>query len=114
MQCFLMSRDLMFSSQATSAAKAAGLESRTVASSEQIVCAEEHMVILDLTLPGLNIPETVAALKQNAKTIIIAVGPHVHEAKLSAANDAGCHAVLTKGQASRELAGVLKELALDG
>ena len=109
MKCFLLSRDLMFSSQATGAANSAGFETSTVPSIDQIGIDESHVVILDLTSPGLDIAATVTSLKQT-QAIVIAVGPHVHEAKLAAAQAAGCDAVLTKGQASRELGSVLAKL----
>ena len=112
MKCFLLSRDLMFSSQATGAANAAGFETSTVPSIDGIALEEPHVVILDLTSPGLDVASTVASLKQT-QAIVVAVGPHVHEAKLSAAQEAGCDAVLTKGQASRELGAVLAKLTSD-
>jgi DNA-binding response OmpR family regulator len=109
MQCFLLSRDLMFSSQASGAARAAGCDTKTIGSVEQIDSTKPKLVILDLTMPGLNVSEVVSSLKQiGAK--VIAVGPHVHEEKLKVANEAGCDLVLTKGQASRELGSLIGEL----
>lgn len=102
MKCFLLSRDLMFTSQATGAANAAGCETQTVGNLDQVTADEPHVVVLDLTLPGLDIASTVEGLKKNSAKVI-AVGPHVHEANLAAAQEAGCDFVITKGQASREL-----------
>lgn len=110
MQCFVWSTDLMFASQATGAANSAGMETKTVADLGPIAAEGTHIVILDLTTIGLGIADAVTSLKQRG-AVIIAVGPHVHEAKLSAARDAGADHVVTKGQASRELAGLLDTIA---
>ena len=107
MKCYLLSRDLMFSSQVSMAAKSTGVELHTIGDVASI--DDPSLVIVDLTTPGLDISTTIAAL--NAKEVcVIAVGPHVQEERLAAATQAGARRVLTKGQAHRDLAGVLKEL----
>ena len=93
MECFLLSRDLMFTSQLSGAASSAGCTPRVVGSLEQIRCEEPHFVVLDLGLPDLNISTAVQAMRQNDATVI-AVGPHVREEQLSAATEAGCDCVL--------------------
>ena len=113
MQCFILSRDLMFSSQASGAASAVGLSVSTVSAVGQIESSELSIVVLDLTTPGIDILATVESLKV-AGARVVSVGPHVHEAKLTAATEAGCDAVLTKGQASRELGDVLRSLIESG
>ena len=116
MKCLLVSRDLMFSTQASSAANNAGFAAKTVANADrladQLAIDDEYIVLLDLTMAGLDIVGTIALLKGHvpAPSKIIAVGPHVHEAKLKAASEAGCDLVLTKGQASRELSDLLAQL----
>lgn len=110
MQCFLLTKDLMFSSQASGAVSSAGMESKLVSTPEQISEQEPCVVVLDLTMPGLDVDATVAALQKNPSAKLIAVGPHVHAAKLAAAGQAGCNFVMSKGQASRELVSLLSTL----
>lgn len=100
----------MFSSQATGAAKSAGLEPQTIGQPGQVESRDRCVVVLDLTNPGMDIAATVASLKEHDSSTIVAVGPHVHEAKLTAATEAGCDHVITKGQASRELASLLTQI----
>ena len=108
-KCFILSQDLMFSSQVAGASSAAGLETRNIQSAQQ-VDGEAPLVVLDLTTPGLDIGQTVSSLKEaNAK--VVAVGPHVHAGKLELATQAGCDVVLTKGQASRDLGATLSALS---
>jgi len=108
--CFVFSKDLMFSSQISAAAKSAGLVTKTVLGLEQVTGESTYYVVLDLTIPGLDIADAVETLKDAGATVI-AVGPHVHEAKLELAKESGCDRVLSKGQASRELGAVLAELS---
>lgn len=108
MKCMIWSRDLMFSSQATASAGQAGMALSTIASAGDV--EEESLVILDLSMPGLDVANAIAECDaRNAR--VIAVGPHVHGEKLEAARDAGAYRVLTKGQAHRELGAVLQEAA---
>ena len=111
MKCYLISRDLMFSSQVSGAAAQAGIEFQTMGTPADCGVPEEaSVVILDLTMPGLNIESAIHEAAAITSTKIIAVGPHVQGEKLEAAKEAGAHFVLSKGQAHRELATVLKEL----
>lgn len=71
-----------------------------------------YLALIDLTLPKLDIVGLVRQLREvpNSSVTVIAVAPHVHEKKLTAAKDAGCDHVLSKGQSSRDLAGLFSEL----
>lgn len=110
MKCFIFSRDLMFSSQAAGAAKSAGLETQTVMNAQLIESDAECIVVVDLTVSNLDIATVIGELKSlTPPAKVIAVGPHVHEEKLAAAQQAGCDLVMSKGQASRELGAVLKQ-----
>ena len=62
--------------------------------------ASPALVILDLGMPGLDVRGVVARLRalRVPAAKIIAFGPHVHEALLQAARDAGCDTVLARGQ----------------
>lgn len=110
--CFVFSKDLMFSSQISGAAKSAGFDTKTVLGIDQVNSDSTHYVVLDLTIPSLDIADAVRTLKDGGATVI-AVGPHVHEAKLELARESGCDRVLSKGQASRELGAVLAKLSED-
>ena len=110
MKCMILSRDLMFSSQAKGAASQAGLHPQMIVSAEDCDAGGNSIVILDLSTPGLDIPEVVAELlTKNVR--VIAIGPHVHEQKLTTAQNSGAHSVLTKGQAIRELVDVIQDAA---
>lgn len=108
--CFVLSRDLMFISQMAGGIQTSGMASQSVANTSQIPTDQPGVVILDLTMPGLDIAKVVAGLRKNSEIKLVAVGPHVHEGKLQAATDAGCDRVVSKGQASRDLAGILQSL----
>ena len=121
MKCLLHSRDLMFSSQVSSAACTAKVDMETLAAADQLVARAgemegDYLVLVDLTFPSLDIVAIAGQLREvpNAPASVIAVGPHVHEEKLTAATVAGCDHVLTKGQASRELASLFAELSSYG
>ena len=104
MICFVLTNDLMFQSQVAGAAAAAGLDCKQVGRPELIDTNEQHIVVVDLTMPGWN----ADALEASSLRKRIAVGPHVHEAKLTAASEAGYDHVITKGQVSRELGELLR------
>ena len=78
MECFVLSADLMFASQASGAAISAGCPSKTVGRIDAVVTDGAHMVVLDLTMPSLHILDAVTKLKERG-AIVVAVGPHVHE-----------------------------------
>jgi hypothetical protein len=58
------------------------------------------LVMVDLTIAGLDVAALVSKLKglPDGGPAIVAYGPHVHEAKLAAAQAAGCDAVMARGQ----------------
>jgi CheY-like chemotaxis protein len=112
MSVVLLSRDLMTASRAEGAALRQQIPLRTVGGVEQAVaaCTEAPvaLVIVDLTTASLDVAGLVEQLKQgNLVPSIVAFGPHVHEAALAAAREAGCDAVLTRGQFFAELDGVV-------
>ena len=109
MKCFLLSSDLMFSSQVSGAARVAGYDVAAIRSADQIEAPAVGCVVVDLTMNGIDLVQLVSRSKECGLKVI-AVGPHVHEQKLESARDAGCDFVLTKGQASRELASFLSQL----
>ncbi|HEY4308249.1 MAG TPA: hypothetical protein VGN12_02255 [Pirellulales bacterium] len=67
---------------------------------EKAAAGRPAIVMVDLSVPRLDVVALVTSLKQNATAsrMILAFGPHVHEGLLQAARDAGCDAVLSRGQ----------------
>ncbi|MEM9186997.1 MAG: hypothetical protein AAGB00_10925 [Planctomycetota bacterium] len=111
----LVSVDLLASSQLHGVTQAAGLELDVLGPAGLLASAEAAppaLVIFDLTTPLDDLPGTVAALKSlTPPPAVVAFGPHVQGARLEAAADAGCDAVLTRGQFHRSSAEVLARYA---
>lgn len=104
MSVLLLTTDLSCSSQVSGAAARLGVPLGTVMNPAQLMnrAAESSpaVVILDLNTPLLDCRELVPQLKalSSPPSTIIAFGPHVHEARLAAAREAGCDRVLARGQ----------------
>ena len=99
----LVTSDLARSSQVSGAAARVGATIETVMQParllERLENADCRLVILDLNTPGVDPASLVPLIRgQSAAVGIVAFGPHVHEAKLQAAVQAGCDEVLTRGQ----------------
>ncbi len=109
----LLSGDLIFSSRASGAAARCDSQLVTVASAEAAcqACAsgEVSLVLVDLTMRGLDVRALVDQLRAASpgKVAIVAYGPHVQEAALGAAREAGCDEVLSRGQVDREIDAIL-------
>ncbi len=106
--------DLMFSSQLLGAAAKLGLKLSLAAWSADAAAkltGDCRLVLVDLTLPGLDLPAVVAAARERAPAArIVAFGPHVDEKTLAAAEKAGAHVVMSRGQFHREYAQLLAEV----
>lgn len=113
MSALLLTADLACSSKASAAAARAGVELNVAMSVaalwEKAGSLHPDIVILDLTAPGVVPGELIGQLKALASAPrVIAFGPHVHEAKLAAAAEAGCDAVVARGQFYSQLESLLK------
>ena len=110
-----LTNDLMFSSQVMGAAAKLGLKLHLVAKSADAAARlspECRLVLVDLTLPGLDLPAVIAAARATSPSAkIIAFGPHVDEQTLAAAQSADAHVVLSRGQFHREYAQLLAAAA---
>ena len=107
-----LTQDLMFSSRASGAAERLGVELVAVATAAAALekCEAEpvRLVLIDLTLPGLDLATLAAQLKASPSTPkLCAYAPHVHENRLDAARQAGCDQVLTRGQFNAQLDAIL-------
>ena len=118
MPVLLVSADLLFASRLAGAAERLAVTLETAANAQSALdrCAAGpvKLVLLDLTLPGLDVATLVAQLRaaEHAPRAIVAYGPHVHEAKLQAAEQAHCDAVLTRGQFNAQMEEVLSRWAI--
>jgi len=115
MSALLLTADLACSSKAAGAAARADVELATAMSVaalfERLASRPADLVLLDLTAPGLNPAEVVGKLKAlpAPPRAVIAFGPHVHEAKLAAAAEAGCDQVLARGAFYAQLEQLLRQ-----
>ncbi len=105
----------MFSSRVVSAAKAQNvivlLVPQQAALAEKLT-ADCRLALIDLSLDRLNLPAAVKAIKSGApEARVIAYGPHVDEAALADAHEAGCDQVLTRGQFNKQYAELLASAA---
>jgi CheY-like chemotaxis protein len=114
MTAYYLTADLFFSSRVAGAAQRVGTELKVVGTLSALLEAAEKggecsLVVIDLTLPAIDVSHAVSAIKQRCpSTRIVAYGPHVQEARLAAATEAGCDEVLTRGQFDREMERVLQ------
>jgi DNA-binding NarL/FixJ family response regulator len=116
MTVLFLSSDLMFSSRILGAAKTLGVSVQLVADPAALpekIAADCRLVLVDLTLDRLNLPAAVAAVRAGAPAArVVAYGPHVDEAALADAADAGCDQVLTRGQFNKQYAELLQSAAV--
>lgn len=107
--------DLVFPSRVAVVAARLGMRMETVATEQALrskieaVDFADAIVLLDLSTLGVDPAQTVAALKGHLPPprAIVAFGPHVHEAKLAAAQAAGCDVVLSRGQFDAKMEAIL-------
>src|SRR4051794_6702494 len=107
-----LSSDLMFSSRVGGAAKQLNLEMVLVPNAVSLpdkVTADCGLVLIDMTLDGLNMPAVVRAAKTAApQAKVVAFGSHVDHAALADAGEAGCDLVLTRNQFNQQYVELLK------
>jgi len=105
----------MFSSRVGGAAKALNVSLQLVADPAALpdkLTADCRLVLVDLSLDRLNLPAAVRAVKTAAPAArVIAYGPHVDEALLADAAEAGCDQVLTRGQFNQQHGDLLRSAA---
>jgi CheY-like chemotaxis protein len=110
--------DLVFPSRIAPVAQRLGAQFVTAGNAEMLLTkidsatVDRVIVLLDLNSPAVDPDAIVPQLKTRPKppTSIIAFGPHVHAAKLAAAEAAGCDLVLTRGQFDAQIESLLAEL----
>jgi len=110
-----VSSDLMFSSRVGGAAKQLNVEMALAANAASVpdkITADCGLVLVDLSLDGLNLPAVVRAVKAAApQAKVVAFGAHVDHAALAEASEVGCDLVLTRNQFNQQYAELLKAVA---
>jgi len=115
MSALYLTKDLFFSSRLGSAAAVCGLELNTVGEETELLTLVKqggvHLVVLEFGSPDLDLLSLVPRIRETAPTpvTIIAFGPHVDVAGLSAARQAGCDEVYTRGQLNNQMGSVLRK-----
>ena len=111
----LLSDDMIFTSRITGTARALGITMKPARSSDVLLAmAQQHtpaLVLIDLSNPGLQLPELLQALRTSSSSMprMVAYGSHVDAAVLRAAREAGCDPVLPRSKFVEELPRALPE-----
>jgi DNA-binding response OmpR family regulator len=105
--------DLMFTSKVTATARAHGLAAVVARTPAAAVtkAPPAGCVLVDLHLPGLDLPAFLASLRTVSSATTIGFGSHVDVDTLKAARTAGCDRVLPRSQFVKELETGLAEWA---
>jgi hypothetical protein len=104
LSALLLSSDLFGTSKFVGDAKRAGCQLSIVANPAEaagrLADSAVGLVVIDLATVKVGLKELVIGLREAASQplSIVAYGPHVHEDRLQAARDAGCDAVMARGQ----------------
>lgn len=117
MSAILITTDLMATSAADGAARSASVELQTVSPGTAIASSnmQTKLAAIDLTSPISDLAGFVADLRAAAPNVtLLAYGPHVHEARLQAAREAGVEHVISRGQFHSQFANYLTRYATDG
>jgi len=113
MSVLYITSDLFFSSRVGSLARDRGISVQVVTpiTAAQKIEPDTELVLLDLTQRSLDVAAMVQAVREiaNAATIV-AYGPHVDEAALAAARDAGCDEVLPRSLFDQQIASILERV----
>ncbi|MBX9788244.1 MAG: hypothetical protein K2Y37_04970 [Pirellulales bacterium] len=105
--------DLLFASRLSAAAARTGLAVEQAtgldAAAERVASSQVGLVILDLSSAKIDPAGAIARLRSaRADVPILAFGPHVHEARLAAARDAGATEVLSRGALDARIDDILR------
>ncbi|MBX3420226.1 MAG: hypothetical protein KF752_01585 [Pirellulaceae bacterium] len=106
----LLSKDVFFWPIVKNAAEQANLQTVVVTSAtdtklESLDAADVACCLIDIgAIEVTQLSTAIDQLRQRLGPVhMVAFGPHVQEARLQAAADAGCNSVLTRGQLSGKL-----------
>ena len=98
----LISADLFLGSRIRGAVSASGASLSVVSSGQtalsRLMEDQYALILVDLETPGIDPVEIVHTANRVTPTSTVAYGPHVKERLLTAAKDAGCTEVLSRGK----------------
>ena len=113
MSALLVTADLMTISQALGAAARANVVLESAPHDKAVQVAESSkplLIAIDLQCQITNLEKLIANLREaSSDAVLVAFGPHVQEALLTAALKAGCDQVITRGQFHRNFEALLTE-----
>jgi CheY-like chemotaxis protein len=77
--------------------------------------SDVRLLLIDLTLPEVNVGDVVAKARQRFPKLatIVAFGPHVNQDSLESARQARCDTVVTRGELHSRLAEILAQATDD-
>lgn len=113
MRLLFYTTDLVFSSRVRAVASGLGYSVDLLSDEDELLrlvaSGSPAVVCIDLETPDVDVAKIVGDLNaQDSRPIaIIAYAPHVHEALLTAARDAGCDEVLSRGKFHNQVEKVL-------
>ena len=109
----LLANDLMLGSTVSGRAVSAGKRFCSAGSVADVVAAigedPAAMLLVDLGMPGLDVASLAESIPNDVLQRAVAYGPHVHTAKLDAAENAGFGKVMSRGQFSAQLSMLISD-----
>ena len=109
-----LTSDLLFQSRVASVAKNASVQLVADRTPERLIAKlvdgqSVQLIIFDLTLETSNLAEALSSIKAHCPAArSVAYGPHVHEARLQRAVEAGFDQVLTRGQFDHQMVSLIQ------
>ena len=112
MHVLLLSQDLLVTSRVSGVVEALNVAFRSVSSTDnlQLTWSESpaELIVVDLTLPGLDVEEVVQWIHaQQTRATVIAFGPHVQLKTLGRAEQSGCDHVYVRGEFFAQMQNIL-------
>ncbi len=112
MHVLLLSQDLLVTSRVSGVVEALNGSFRSVSSTDNLLLAWEEspaqLIVVDLTLPGLDVEEVVQWIHaQQTRVTVIAFGPHVQLKILEQAEQFGCDYVYVRGEFFAQMQNIL-------
>ena len=116
MNISFLTNDLLFSSRVTGIAEDQGHLVKIAPNLEQLVAVTEtfcpSLILLDLSSLSAEVQTMVTEIRRVYPQVpIVAYGPHVHTARLTAAREAECEQVMTRGTFDQQIGNILSQHA---
>ena len=112
MYVLLLSQDLLVTSRVSGVVQALNVSFKSVSSTDNLQLAwsesPAELIVVDLTLPGLDVEEVVQWIHaQQTRATVIAFGPHVQLKTLERAEQSGCDHVYVRGEFFAQMQNIL-------